>query len=194
MPEGPGISVTLKHRESERYASDGTWVVSHGEPRVVQKYLAETFGLELAPDEVLAETILRAERAFRSLDSSKPQPIAAKNPTSITVNAPQAGKPDDIAKQMRAALAAEGLAAPTPEQAVENVVKGLDGEVIEDDPWESAKGQPEQDQGLGKDELLDAIEKAESKTALRSLHAANVELFKQDKYKDALRARAKEVS
>ena len=192
MPEGPGISVTLKHRESERYASDGTWVVAHGEPRTVQKYLAETFGLELAPDEVLAETILRAERAFRSLDSSSPQPLA-KGLASVIA---EARKPDPAGEHFAAERAKQ--LPPTPEQAVENVVKGLDGEVIEDDPWVSARGEPEPDQGLGsgevKDELLEAIEKAESKTALRSLHAANVELFKQDKYKDALKARAKEVS
>jgi hypothetical protein len=166
MTEVAEVSVTIKRRESERYAQDGPWYVVRGTARGVRKALADSFGLN--EDDSLPDLVAQAERSWKGIDPNKVKPLS------------------------------KGLApaddAPTPEQAVENVVKGLDGEVVEDDPWESAKGQPEPDQGLGKDELLEAIEKAESKTALRSLHAANVELFKQDKYKDALRARAKEVS
>jgi hypothetical protein len=172
MTEVAEVSVTIKRRESERYAQDAPWYVVRGTVRGVRKALADSFGLN--EDDSLPDLVAQAERSWKGIDPNKVKPLS------------------------------KGLApaddAPTPEQAVENVVKGLDGEVIDDDdPWFSARGEPEPDQGLGagevkEDGLLVAIQKAESKAALRTLHAANVELFKQDKYKDALRARAKEVS
>lgn len=168
MTDVAEVSVTIKRKESARYAGDSSWLVFRGTVRGVKKALADAFGL--AEDLALPTLVNQAERIHQSHDSS----------ALPTLTKPQ-------------------QEAPVGQAVVEEVLGGeliSDTATDEDDPWASTAPAPEPDAGLGepKDELLDAIRSAESRNALRNLHASNVELFKQDKYKDALKARAKEVS
>ena len=188
MTDAPSISVTIKRKQSENFAQDGAWTNFVAQRAVqVQDNLIEFFGLDRIEGETPAETALRAERVLKTLDANAVRPL--KRPATV------AGESNYIVSSDEGQVL---MNEPTPEQAVENVVTGLDGTVVEDDddPWKSSRGEAEPGQGLGepKDELLEAIQQADSKSALRNLHSSNVELFKEDKYKDALKARAKEVS
>lgn len=171
MTDVAEVSVTIKRKESARYAGDSSWLVFRGTVRGVKKALADAFGL--SEDLALPTLMNQAERIHQSHDSAA---LPTLTPTLTPTKAPE----------------------PAGQAVVEEV---LGGEVIsdtatdEDDPWAAVSPETIAEvAALYKDELLDAIQSAESRSALRNLHAANVELFKQDKYKDALRARAKEVS
>lgn len=173
MTDVAEVSVTIKRKESARYAGDSSWLVFRGTVRGVKKALADAFGLD--EEQPLPDLVNRAERIHQNHDSLALSTLA--KPATITQ--------------------AENV--PVGQAVVEEVLGGAvisDTATDEDDPWASTAPAPEPDAGLGepKDELLDAIQSAESRNALRNLHASNVELFKQDKYKNALKARAKEVS
>lgn len=188
MTDAPSISVTIKRKQSENFAQDGAWTNFVAQRAVqVQDNLIEFFGLDRIESETPAETALRAERVLKTLDSTAIRPRQSYLARTF----------DEVNGERYREKGATDIE-PTPEQAVENVVTGLDGTVVEDDddPWKSSRGEAEPGQGLGepKDDLLEAIQQADSKSALRNLHSSNVELFKEDKYKDALKARAKEVS
>lgn len=184
--EQAGLSVTLKRRESERYAGDGTWMVFHGTPREVQQAIHETFGFtETAADETLAETVLRAERVYRGQDSNKPRSLGAQ---------PKKG-PVDVVKE---ALGGEVIAVETTDDTPPFEPDPPKAPV--EDPWADSEPEGDNNAGLGKGEvsteksLLDQIREAGSKLDLKMLWSQNRTEFERPEIKEAAAKRAKEVA
>lgn len=173
--EQAGMSVTLKRRESERYAGDGTWLVFHGAPNEIQKAIWETFGFDPNGDESLAETVLRAEREYRTQDSGKPRSL---------------GKAKSAVDVVKDVLGGEVISVETdPPFDPDPPKKPVD------DPWADSGAADDNNAGLGqgKDPLIEKIEAAQSKTELQVLWSQNKAAFDRDEIKAAAAARAKEL-
>lgn len=166
-----GMSVTLKRRESERYAGDGSWLVFHGTPNEIQKAIWEAFGFDPNGDETLAETVLRAEREYRSQDSSKPRSLGAQKSAVDTVKDALDGEVISVEKT-------DPPFDPDPKKT--------------DDVWADS---PAEDNnaglGAGKDPLIEKIEAAGSKQELKVLWSQNQKAFEREEIKSAAAARAK---
>jgi hypothetical protein len=165
VSETAEISVTLKRRESQRYAGDGGWLVARGAPLEIKRQAAQFFGLEVPEGETPAQTLLRAEREWQNADSSKPRTLGTKSPVETVVDA----------------LGGEVI-------AVEETSDTEDiWSVSTEDDGTAGLGKGEQE-----DPLLKQIEAAESRHELLMIYTANKAEWERPEIAAAAKAKAAE--
>lgn len=80
-----GVSVTIKNRESERYANDGPWVVFHGTPKEVAEDMAEFYSLpkeevkDLGPNEIKDYVAVLTQRQHKAITDLDATPVETKS-------------------------------------------------------------------------------------------------------------------
>ncbi|WP_159795603.1 hypothetical protein [Puerhibacterium puerhi] len=156
MASEEGLSITLKRRESERYAQDGTWLVAHGSPESIKRDLGKAFGVE-TDGLTLVQLVTEVERLWRQEDSSKPRRLSDRG-----------AKGEDKVFSLDGTPPADSTETP-----VDVAVRVLDGEVIEekaDDPWADATPATNPPVEEPKREpVFEAIEAATSKSELQQV-------------------------
>lgn len=164
------LSVTLKRRETERYAQDGLWTVGHGTPTEIAHLFAEMYGID-TEGKTPFEVILAAERVHKASD-----------PNSVRILGQQKSAVDTV----KDALDGEVI-------SVEKTDPPFDPDPKKtEDVWADS---PAEDNnaglGAGKDPLIEKIEAAGSKLELKELWAKNKDAFEREDVKAAAAARAK---